>query len=161
MPKLSAERSALRAELGSTRLVTITVSAGHFKKAYDLEGWREVGASLLAKGYSVAFLGGPGDPRISLDGTHDWVGKRTLEQSMAAVAESHIHLAADTGSGHVAAAYGVPVISVFGYSDANRFRPYTDRGIVLDAGQHMTALSPTEIVRAVELCEEAYAPLHH
>ncbi|MBC8063619.1 MAG: hypothetical protein H7Y17_02220, partial [Chlorobia bacterium] len=41
---------------------------------------------------------------------------------MSAVAHSTIHLAADTGTGHMAAAFGVPFVSVFGPTDPKLFR---------------------------------------
>jgi len=129
-------------------LATISVGAGALDKMYPVEGWREVAAGMLAEGYQVAFLGGGGDPRIDMAGTIDLVGKMPLAQSMAAIACSDIHLAADTGSGHIAASYGVPIVSVFGPTDSVAFRPYTPNGIVLREGQNPSSVSPDRVVRA-------------
>src|SRR5206468_1546598 len=100
------------------------------------------------EGFTVAFLGGPSDPHVELPGALDWTGALTLDQAMAAIALSEVHLAADTGTGHIAAAYGVPVVSVFGYTKAWKYRPYTDRAIVLDAGKSMDGIEPAQIVEA-------------
>jgi ADP-heptose:LPS heptosyltransferase len=48
----------------------------------------------------------------------------------------------------MAAALGVPVVSVFGPTSPEVFRPYTDRGVVLDAGPDMQKITPDEIVAA-------------
>ena len=76
---------------------------------------------------------------------------------MSAVAHSMVHLAADTGTGHMAAAYGVPVVSVFGYTDMIEYRPYTENGVVLNAGKSMDGVSPEQIVDSVE---SLVAPQH-
>jgi ADP-heptose:LPS heptosyltransferase len=124
------------------------VSTGHPKKCYSLSGWGKVGEELLNAGFAVAYLGGPGDHTPDVPGAIDWVGKLALDETMAAVRLSAVHLAGDTGTGHIAAAYGVPAVSVFGWSRPNRFRPLTDRGIVLDAGRNMDGVTPEQIVAA-------------
>lgn len=130
------------------RLATISVSAGHPTKAYPLEGWREVGAALMREGYEVAFLGGPGDPAVELAGSVDFVGKLALQETLAAVQLSDLHLAADTGTGHMAAACGIPVVSVFGPTEPTQYRPYTKNGIVLRDGEETARVRPERILRA-------------
>lgn len=149
MPELRKEMSEVAAMLDRDRgLVTITVSAGGPKKVYPLEMWEEVAAALLQKGLQVAFLGGPGDPSSKLSGSLDFVGKLTLAQTMAAVRLSRVHLAADTGTGHIAAAYKVPVVSVFGRTPPKAFRPYTAKGIVLDGMGSPANITPAQLLDA-------------
>lgn len=129
-------------------LVTISVGAGAHDKMYPASGWREVAAGMLAEGFHVVFLGGGGDPHVDVPGTIDLVGKMPLPQSMAAIQFSDLHLAADTGSGHIAAAYGVPVVSVFGPTDSVAFRPWTDKGCVLREGNDPASVSPDRVIQA-------------
>ena len=124
-------------------LVTISVSAGHPSKVYPATGWQEVGAKLLEHGYRVAFLGGHGDAPIVLAGSEDYVGKLRLKDTLSKVAKSAIHLCGDTGTGHMAAAMGTPVVSVFGAGDPQVYRPYTDRGEVLTA-----EVTPSQVLEA-------------
>lgn len=158
MPRLNDERKAVASMLPSgKRLATISVSAGNAKKTYPLERWEEIARHLMSKGLAVAFLGGPGDPPASVPGTVDLVGKLALAQTMAAVAMSDLHLAADTGTGHMAAAYKVPVVSVFGQTRPSVFRPYTDRGIVLDgAGSTLNVTTEQVIEAATSLLERKH-----
>jgi ADP-heptose:LPS heptosyltransferase len=109
-------------------LATIAVSAGSPQKAYPVEGWTEVANALLKAGLRVAALGGPGDPLLPVPQVTDLVGRLRLRETMAWVASSAVHIAADTGTGHIAAAYGVPVVSIFGPTDPSRFRPYAGGG---------------------------------
>lgn len=112
-------------------LVTIAVGTSDPRKTVDPGIWRQVAEKLVATGKSVFFVGGPRDPAIDVAGAKDFVGKKSLAESIDLIAQSRVHLAADTGAGHVAAAYGVPVVSLFGPTNPVEYRPFTERGHVL------------------------------
>ena len=112
-------------------LVTISVGAGHPDKIYSPDRWRTIASAIAAAGFPVKILGGPLDVPLNAPGTEDLVGRLSLGDSMEWVARSRLHLAADTGTGHMAAAFGVPVISIFGPTDPVEFRPYSSVGKVL------------------------------
>ncbi len=135
-------------ERGKKRLATISVSAGQPEKAYPASHWIEVAKGLIGEGFRVAFLGGPTDTGISIVGAEDFVGKLPLDETMRMVAKSDLHLAADTGTGHMAAAYGVPVVSVFGPMDPREFRPFTVRGTVLRDGVDPASVPPSAVLCA-------------
>lgn len=155
MPSLAGAKSQLQAQLQQGRpLATVMLGTGHPRKNFGVQKWTRVADELIRAGYEVALLGGKDDPSPDVAGSINWVGKLTLQQTMAAVSMSQVHIAGDTGTGHIAAAYGVPVVSVFGYTDARLFRPYTERGVVLDAGKDMNAVGALEVVQtAVKLVE--------
>jgi ADP-heptose:LPS heptosyltransferase len=136
LPDVGAERDA--------KLVTISVSAGAAEKAYPLSQWEVVASQLMAEGFHVTFLGGRTDPHPAVG--KDLVGKLRLKDTLRLVASSAIHLAADTGTGHMAAAVGTPVVSVFGPTDPTRFRPYSDNATVLHAGSRTGDVSATSIL---------------
>jgi ADP-heptose:LPS heptosyltransferase len=150
MPKLSPLPPQIERSM-SPKLATISIGAGHPKKCYSPSQWNQVGRNLADRGYDVAFLGGPEDRDLLQPDGHNWIGELSLDQTLAVVARSQIHLAADTGTGHMAAACGVPVVSVFGYTDIEEYRPYTNNAIILNAGRAMDGVSPAEIVDSVEL----------
>jgi heptosyltransferase-1 len=150
MPGLTEEKNLIRARIDGNRpLATISISAGGTKKQYPAERWAEVGRRLIAGGYQVAVLGGPQDPPSPLAEAIDWVGKLKLRETMAAVRLSDVHLAADTGTGHIAASYNVPVVSVFGRTKPYWYRPYTKNGIVLDGKGATENVSPQQVLDAV------------
>lgn len=130
-------------------LVTISTGAGALIKQYPAENWALVAKGLLARGFQVAFLGAGPDPSIEVPGTHNLVAKFDLKQTMSAVAHSKIHLAADTGTGHMAAAFGVPFVSVFGPTDPKLYRPYSEVGVVLRESKSPADVKPDQILQAV------------
>lgn len=132
------------------KLVTISVGAGSVAKMWPVERWGAVASELMARGFEIALLGGPDDPRIEVPGARDGIDKLSLAETRNLVACSTLHLAADTGTGHMAAAYGVPVVSIFGPSDDRRFRPYTQLGRVLRSGPETQAVSVAQVMAAVE-----------
>jgi ADP-heptose:LPS heptosyltransferase len=151
MPDVESEARQLRPMLaGEGPLVTIAVGAGAPRKIYPIARWRTVAQRLMAGGARVAFLGGTGDPPPDLEGAVDLVGKLPLRSTMAAVAISKLHLAGDTGSGHIAAAYRVPVVSVFGSMDPANYRPYTAAGIVLREGSEASCVPTGSVIEAAE-----------
>ncbi|MDX2066430.1 MAG: glycosyltransferase family 9 protein [Fimbriimonadaceae bacterium] len=132
------------------RRVTIAVSAGQADKAYPIAQWEQVAARLIADGWHVTFVGGKHDPHPNVAGADDQVGELRLKDTMRLIQSSALHLAADTGTGHMAAGLGVPVISVFGPTDPQRYRPYSDRGVVLRAPSRVTAdVTADEVLAAV------------
>lgn len=130
------------------RLATISTGAGSRAKMWIPERWSAVAAELRAKGFKVVLLGGPDDPRVTIDGVIDLVAKVPLAETIDWVARSTIHLAADTGTGHMAAAYGVPVVSVFGPSDDQKYRPFTSLGRVLRHGNQTAAVTVDDVMEA-------------
>jgi ADP-heptose:LPS heptosyltransferase len=139
-------------ELGlpDAKIATISTGAGAVIKQYPAEQWIRVANELTERSYQVVFLGAASDPRIELPGTINQIGKWTLQQTMSAVACSQVHLAADTGTGHMAAAYGVPFVSVFGSTDPKLYRPYSNNGKVLRASASPADVDPVDIVSSVE-----------
>lgn len=150
MPELVQERQKIASFRTGQPLATFSVSAGQPEKAWKAEYWSEVAKGLIERGFQVVVLGGPSDAPLNAHGTLDQVGKLNLADSMAAVASSSIHLCADTGSGHMAAAYGVPCVSVFGPTDPRTFRPYSQLGKVLKNSSDPNSVSPEEVLIAVD-----------
>jgi len=132
------------------KLATISVGAGSIAKMWPIERWGAVANELKARGFEVTLLGGPDDPRIEVPGVQDCIDKLSLAETRNLVARSALHLAADTGTGHMAAAYGVPVVSIFGPSDDRRFRPYTQLGKVLRNGAETAEVSVDQVLAATD-----------
>lgn len=127
------------------RPVSIQVGASRVEKKYPREMWREVAKMLTHRGYPVVTVGGTRDEALDLPGVEDMVGKLSLHDTLGVVQNSLAHLCADTGTGHAAAAYGVPVVSLFGDSQPERYRPFGSDGIVLQADD-VTEIDPADVV---------------
>ncbi len=157
MPTLDMERRMVRDQFDRARFATISVAATQPANRYSADSFRRVGELLLRSGIQPVYIGAPGVVFEGPAGSADLVGRLSLRESMAAIAESEVHISPDTGTGHLAAAYGVPVVSIFGPADPKVFRPYTDSGRVLIRGGSPDNISPEEVVSAAESLIRSYA----
>ncbi len=151
MPQLVDELEKTKQWIHVTKpTISIATTTGKWDTKYPLERWQAVGNALAEVGFSVVFLGGTDGDSCEVEGTTDLIGKLTLSESMAVISSSHLHLAADTGMGHIAAAYGIPVVSVFGPTNPKMIRPYTDKGIVLQESKNVQDIQVQQIVEAAQ-----------
>ncbi|MBS1709146.1 MAG: glycosyltransferase family 9 protein [Armatimonadetes bacterium] len=132
----------------SQGFVSIQTGAGSKDKTYPTESWIRVTEGLVRSGRRVVVIGGRRDPSIPVEGVTDLVGQLSLSQAVQVVRASALHLAADTGTGHIAAAYGVPVVSIFGPTDPAVYRPWAPDARVLQAGSMAGLVSPKEVLDA-------------
>lgn len=150
MPRDDEAAKAMVEKIGGDQpLATIAVSAGNPGKAYPAASWIEVAQGLVSRGYRVAMLGGPTDKSFDFPDAIDLVGKMNLASTLETVRLSAVHLAGDTGTGHMAAALGVPVVSIFGPTDPVQYRPYAEQGRVLRNGEETSLVAPHEVLGAV------------
>ncbi|MEZ4416969.1 MAG: glycosyltransferase family 9 protein [Gemmatimonadota bacterium] len=102
------------------------------------ERWVEVARGLEgALGLPSVLLGGPSDREALpplLDGApaslRDLVGRTTLGQASALVRGARLAIGVDTGLTHIALAFDVPTVCIFGPSLPYESTP-TDRGVIL------------------------------
>lgn len=132
---------------GEGPLITIQTGGSREEKIYPPGMWSQVIEGLPAS-WRIVALGAKNDPKIDHPRVIDLVGALSLAESVEAVRRSHLHLAGDTGTGHVAAAYGVPSVAVMGPLPKWRFRPFSDRSIALQEGETAESVQPEKIVAA-------------
>jgi len=128
--------------------VSIQTGAGSKDKTYPAEQWKRVAEGLVKAGHRVVVVGGRKDPHLTVPGVEDLVGHLSLTETMQVVRASAAHVAADTGTGHIAAAYGVPVVSVFGPTDPEVYRPWSPQATVLQAGTSAGLVDARQVVDA-------------
>ncbi|MCC6730789.1 MAG: glycosyltransferase family 9 protein [Chthonomonadales bacterium] len=82
-------------------------------------------------GLPAVLVGGPGDREVgeairrsAVTRPRDLIGQTNLKQLAAILRGCAGHLCGDTGSAHIAAALGTPVVSLFGRSNPARLAPY-------------------------------------
>ncbi len=140
MPEVDAQ--------GQGDLITIQTGAGGQGKAYGIDYFRAVTKNLVEHGHQVVGVGGPSDPRLEIEGVRDTAGELSLRETMGLIKASKLHVASDTGTGHIASAYGIPTVSVFGPMPAQRYRPWGDRATILDRGTNPNNVPVEEVVAA-------------
>ena len=114
-------------------------------KRWTKKGFAELADALLDKGYGVAFFGGPMDTGdveevLALMKYKDreelgfFTGKTTLLEMAALVKKCTALVTGDSGPMHIAVSQKVPIIAIFGPSDANRYAPYGQEESVIRIG---------------------------
>jgi lipopolysaccharide heptosyltransferase I len=129
--RLSVGRLLQDLAVPATRpLVVINPSVSQSWREWPAERWATV-ASALAEVGTVLMIGSaaqaPAHRAIGERASRppiDLTGKTTLAEVVALLDRAALHLAADTGSLHIAVALGTPVVSVHGPTSPARAGPY-------------------------------------
>ncbi len=122
-------------------LIAIQVCAGWETKELPVDTVVELSVRLEKElGHRALFLWGPGEEssikRVvktvqERGGTPLIAPPTSLRQLAALIKECRLMIGGDTGPLHMAAVLDVPVVSIFGGSDAARNAPYTDRQYII------------------------------
>lgn len=139
---------SLDGTLGDAPLLTIQTGGSMPEKVYPVDRWGRI-IDEIPKDWQIVAIGGAGDPVIPDDRVIDLVGKLSLRETMEAVRRSALHIAGDTGTGHIAAAYGVPSVAIMGPLPKDRYRPFSNRSIALQNGDFAADVPENQIVEAV------------
>lgn len=123
-------------------LIVINPSASVAWETWPLAHWARVASALSTAG-TVILVGGPAQKfrhaelaRQAAQPLHDLTGRTTLTELVALLNRCAIHIAPDTGSAHIAAALGRPVVSLHGPTPPWRKAPYGYEDLVVQgAGQ--------------------------
>ncbi len=106
------------------KYIVLAPSASFVPKRWPIEYFVQLAEKLLSStDYHVVVLAGPDDKfceafnRISSPKILNLQGKTTLKESMMILARAELSIGNDSGMNHIAEAYEVPVITIFGPTD--------------------------------------------
>ena len=103
--------------------------AHHFA---DLAAHLPLPVVLLGSGKEAALCQEIADAANAAGGhCYNWAGKTTLDQALAAIAAAKAMVSNDSGLMHVAAAFGVPQVAIFGSSSPLHTPPLNDKAHIL------------------------------
>lgn len=104
--------------------VVLAPSASFFFKRWPVSSFVELAKKLLAEtNFHYVILAGPDDKfceafnEIESDRFHNLQGKTSLKESMRILAHAKLCIGNDSGMNHIAEAYGVPCVTLFGPTD--------------------------------------------
>lgn len=130
--RAKARRDWLRAAEGKVAL--IQPGSGGKSKCWPLANFIELAGKLREAGVAADFLLGPveddlwGEEKFSaLTEDHHVVRGKTLAEAAALVSAADLFIGNDSGIGHLAAAVGIPTLSLFGPTDPRVWRPLGPR----------------------------------
>jgi ADP-heptose:LPS heptosyltransferase len=115
--------------------IVLAPSASFKFKRWPIDAFVELARELLeATELSLVVLAGPGDDfcrafeAIESPRLHNLQGKTSLKESMSVLAGAKLCVGNDSGMNHIAEAYGVPCVTIFGPTDPRfGFRPHGEK----------------------------------
>ena len=123
--------------IGPKYVVLCPVAIGfHRGRAKAWEGFKRLNVELLANGVQVVAMPGPKESaavREALPGAIVFAESDVATFS-AVLAGSSLVVANDSGAGHLAAAVGTRLISVFGVTEPEKTRPWGTRATLIGSG---------------------------
>jgi heptosyltransferase III len=102
-------------------------------KRWTLEGWIELGQYLKDAGFKLVLTGGPAQEEMDYvaniasqlpEGAINLAGQVSIAELTHIIASAKLFIGPDTGTTHVAAATGIPVITLFGPSNPVKWAPW-------------------------------------
>jgi heptosyltransferase III len=119
-------------------------------KTWPAEGFLAVAKHLRDKaGLEPVFLVGPGDDPTAFPGFGS-VRNAPLAEVKSLMAGAQLFIGNDSGPAHIAAAFGVPVVVLFGPSDPVNWAPWRTERQVLTNPEAIGRIAVEEVIAAAE-----------
>jgi len=112
------------------------------EKTWAAERFAEVARKL--SGFDIFFLAGPGDDATPFEGFNIWKNE-PLARVKSLISGASLFIGNDSGPAHIAAAFGVPVVVLFGSSDPLAWSPWRTESHVL---QGLDRISVDDVLSA-------------
>lgn len=138
LPQAASVRRRYKLPLKAS-IVALAPGAGWDSKRWPAERFGRLASSLEDIGLLPVVFGSSGEREL-LEGVagHTSYGRAlpglSLPSSLALLREARLLVANDSGLGHLAAAEGTTVVSLFSSTNPTRYRPLGERVVVLRAG---------------------------
>ncbi len=108
-------------------------------KRWTLEGFAQVARALATEGYEVILVGTAQERELCAQITDlagsplsNWAGQTTLVQLLESFRQGALLIGNDSGSQHMAASVGLPLVSIFGPTTLSLgYRPWQERALVV------------------------------
>jgi ADP-heptose:LPS heptosyltransferase len=95
------------------------------------------------------FLAGPGDDPSPFSAFQVW-RNAPLDEVKSLMSGASLFIGNDSGPAHVAAAFGVPVVVLFGASDSIVWAPWRTESQILTSPHGMGGIAIQEVITAAE-----------
>lgn len=115
---------------------TFHLGSTHPKKQWPIDRFIEVARHVELP---IVLVGGQSEAASrdaflsSVSSVTDAVGKVSIRGLAAILSRSRVHISGDTGTAHVAAAFGAPCVTVFGHMPAKVYHPYNQPEACIEA----------------------------
>jgi ADP-heptose:LPS heptosyltransferase len=119
------------------------------EKTWSAEGFLAVAAHLQANRLEPVFIGGPSDDLGPFHAFRSMSGA-SLTEIKSLLQDATLFVGNDSGPAHMAAAFGVPVVVLFGPSDPTIWAPWQVEAEVLVADGSIQSISKDRVLQSLE-----------
>lgn len=118
------------------------------QKTWRAEGFLAVGEHLKKSGLEPIFIGGPSD---DLTPFRDFrtISNPPLSQTKQLLSTASLFVGNDSGPAHMAAAFGLPTVVIFGASDPAIWGPWRTTSEVISAAGGITEVRDSQVLDAL------------
>ena len=152
VPRTEIPRACLYADSRRTRCERAVLHpfASATQKAWPAGRFVALGRHLQQSlGLEVTIIGGPADD-FDLFGDFECLRGAPLHEVKELLAGARLFVGNDSGPAHMAAAFGLPVVVLYGSSDARIWAPWRTESEVIAAGQGLPAVPLERVTAAVD-----------
>ena len=149
-PKMEIPRARLFAPPASPQVKPYAVIhpfASSPEKTWRADGFLEVARSL--RGMDVHFIGAATDD-LNTFKEFPTVAGAPLKQTMTLISGASLFIGNDSGPAHLAAAYGVPQVVIFGNSDPVIWNPWRTRAEIVEAQGPIAEVNAEQVLEAID-----------
>jgi heptosyltransferase III len=147
IPRAKLAVTAPATALGERTAILHAVAATP-EKTWPAERFLEIARHLAEAGHTPVFVGAAGDDLAA------FAAYRTLQASLtelkAVLANAGLFVGNDSGPAHMAAAFGVPSVVLFGRSDAEIWGPWRTFGEAVVAGLGIGEIDVAQVMGALQ-----------
>jgi ADP-heptose:LPS heptosyltransferase len=118
-------------------------------KTWPRENFLAVAKHLEELGIEPLFVAGLGED-LSAFSPHACFQGAPLEEVKSLLAGATLFVGNDSGPAHIAAAFGRPVIALFGSSDVENWRPWRTENAVLTSPNGISSIEVSEVAEAID-----------
>ena len=141
-------RLVTKPDTGRNACATIHPVAATAAKTWHAEGFLEIARHLQAGGAEVVFIGGPADD-LSPFREFRTLSAAPLGEVKSLLASASIFIGNDSGPAHMAAAFGVPSVVIFGDSDPAIWGPWRTPAEVISAPTGIAGIRVEQVLDAL------------
>jgi ADP-heptose:LPS heptosyltransferase len=153
-----AQRAHARARLGpGGRTLALGPGANWAGKIWPAAGYAALGRELAGEFARVVLLGNAQDRDIAEEVAAalplpvlNLAGQTDLMEAAAVISAAGAFVGNDSGLGHLAAAVGTPVVTIFGPGEPARYRPWSERSeCLIGPGARIDGVTAAAVANAV------------
>jgi len=145
VPRVEIPRAKLFAESFSERATVIHPFASAADKTWPAERFLEVARRVA----NPVILAGPADDVAPFERFEVWKNQ-PLERVKSLLSSANLFVGNDSGPAHIAAAFGVPVVVMFGASDPVTWAPWRTESQALTSPHGIAGISIDDAVAAID-----------